>query len=94
METEGADAEGADAVPCITRGHFEEAMRHARRSVSEADMRRYESFKATLQQSRGIGGDFRFAEAQAAAPAGAAPAGAPPAFGADDADGDDDDLYS
>lgn len=53
------DAE-ADPVPYITRQHFEEAMRYARRSVSDADIRKYEMFSQTLVQSRGIGSDFNF----------------------------------
>lgn len=31
-----------DLVPCITRAHFEEAMKYARRSVSDADIRKYQ----------------------------------------------------
>jgi transitional endoplasmic reticulum ATPase len=93
METEGAEV---DAVPCITRSHFEEAMKHARRSVSEEDMRRYEVFKDSLQQSRGIGGDFRFADAPGAAPATGNALGAlAPAFTSNNAAADDeDDLYN
>jgi len=49
-----------DPVPEISRAHFEEAMKFARRSVSDNDIRKYEMFKSTLQQSRGFGGDFRF----------------------------------
>jgi len=48
-----------DEVPCITKAHFEEAMRYARRSVSDADIRKYQAFAQTLQQSRGFGSDFR-----------------------------------
>eukprot|EP01118_Nematostelium_gracile_P001143 TRINITY_DN1117_c0_g1_i1.p1 TRINITY_DN1117_c0_g1~~TRINITY_DN1117_c0_g1_i1.p1 ORF type:complete len:803 (-),score=290.31 TRINITY_DN1117_c0_g1_i1:36-2444(-) len=56
--------EGEDPVPEITRAHFEEAMRFARRSVSDNDIRKYEMFSQTLQQSRGLGGtDFRFPDA-------------------------------
>lgn len=33
-----------DEVPEITRAHFEEAMKYARRSVSDADIRKYQSF--------------------------------------------------
>src|SRR6266702_1613913 len=33
-----------DPVPVITRDHFEEAMKYARRSVSDGDIRRYEMF--------------------------------------------------
>ena len=48
-----------DAVPEITKAHFVEAMRFARRSVSDNDIRKYEMFAQTLQQSRGFGGSFR-----------------------------------
>jgi transitional endoplasmic reticulum ATPase len=73
--------EAIDPVPCITRAHFEEAMKYARRSVSDADIRKYQAFAQTLQQSRGFGSDFRFPEGGIA---GAAPAGgaAPAAGGA------------
>lgn len=50
-EKEKEDAEDAkmeedeeDPVPEITREHFEEAMKYARRSVSDQDIRRYELF--------------------------------------------------
>jgi transitional endoplasmic reticulum ATPase len=56
------DTEVEDPVPEITRGHFEEAMRHARRSVSEHDIRKYEMYQQTLQQSRGLGTSFKFPE--------------------------------
>jgi len=49
-----------DPVPEITRAHFEEAMRFARRSVSDNDIRKYEMFAQTLQQSRGFGTNFRY----------------------------------
>jgi hypothetical protein len=42
-------------VPEITKAHFEESMKFARRSVSDADIRKYQSFAQTLQQSRGFG---------------------------------------
>lgn len=48
-----------DPVPEITRAHFEEAMKFARRSVSDNDIRKYEMFAQTLQQSRGFGNNFR-----------------------------------
>lgn len=56
MDTEEAE----DPVPEITRGHFEEAMSYARRSVSDNDIRKYEMFAQTLVQSRGLGNNFRF----------------------------------
>nr|CAG8436298.1 3913_t:CDS:2 [Entrophospora candida] len=54
--------ESVDPVPEITRAHFEEAMKFARRSVSDNDIRRYEMFAQTLQQSRGFGSNFKFPE--------------------------------
>jgi len=48
-----------DPVPDIRRDHFEEAMKFARRSVSDADIRKYEVFAQTLQQARGFG-NFSF----------------------------------
>lgn len=38
------DEDDEDPVPVIAREHFEEAMKFARRSVSDADIRRYEMF--------------------------------------------------
>jgi transitional endoplasmic reticulum ATPase len=70
-QEKGEDAmetEPEDPVPEITRAHFEEAMRYARRSVSDNDIRKYEMFAQTLVQSRGLGNNFRFPDA--AAPAG------------------------
>ncbi|KAF6020588.1 VCP [Bugula neritina] len=54
------DEDDDDQVPEITRRHFEEAMKFARRSVTDADIRKYELFAQTLQQSRGFGNNFRF----------------------------------
>ncbi|KAG8041766.1 hypothetical protein G9C98_007070 [Cotesia typhae] len=65
MEMEEFD----DPVPEITKKHFEQAMKFARRSVSDADIRKYESFSITLQQSRGIGTNFRFPQSGTQAPA-------------------------
>lgn len=95
MDTDEA-AEEVDAVPCITRAHFEEAMKYARRSVSDADIRRYAAFANKLQQSRGFGSDFRFGNTPGtAAPAGgAAPAAAATAAFEAAGDDDEDDLYS
>lgn len=56
----GVEKEYPDPVPEITRQHFEEAFRYARKSVSPNDVKKYEMFAVTLQQSRGIGTDFRF----------------------------------
>lgn len=75
----------------IKARHFEEAMKFARRSVSDADIRKYQAFAQTLQQSRGFGSEFRFPDRPAAAAGVAAAAESGPAFGAA---ADDDDLYN
>jgi transitional endoplasmic reticulum ATPase len=77
-----------DLVPEITKRHFEEAMKFARRSVSDNDIKKYEMFSQTLQQSRGFGNNFRFPDGSTGGE-GSAPAG-----GNNFADDDDDDLYS
>ncbi|PNX76462.1 cell division cycle protein 48, partial [Trifolium pratense] len=51
-----------DEVAEIKAAHFEESMKYARRSVSDADIRKYQAFAQTLQQSRGFGSEFRFAD--------------------------------
>ncbi|KAK7257680.1 hypothetical protein RIF29_31828 [Crotalaria pallida] len=56
------DEDVEDDVAEIMAGHFEESMKYARRSVSDADIRKYQSFAQTLQQSRGFGSEFRFPE--------------------------------
>jgi transitional endoplasmic reticulum ATPase len=58
------DADEVDPVPEIRRDHFVEAMKFARRSVSDNDIRKYEMFAQTLQQSRGFGAQFRFPDQQ------------------------------
>jgi len=85
-----------DPVPEISKLHFEEAMKFARRSVNDADIRKYEMFSQTLQQSRGFGGAFKFPEGgigggTATPSATAGSATFQPAAGADD---DDEDLYN
>lgn len=75
-----------DPVPYITRAHFEEAMKTAKRSVSDADLRRYEAYAQQLQASRGQFTNFRFSEGE-----GAEGSAGQAAF-AEEAE--DDDLYS
>ena len=92
---EGAmEEDEEDPVPVISRAHFEEAMRYARRSVSDGDIRRYEMFAQTLQQSRSFGSSFKFPETDGVPPAGAP--GAAPAVGnaGFDEEAADDDLYA
>jgi transitional endoplasmic reticulum ATPase len=88
-----AEEEEEDPVPEITRAHFEEAMRYARRSVSDADIRRYEMFAQTLQQSRSFGSSFKFPEGGIdGGPADGADAGGNAAF--QQVEDDADDLYA
>lgn len=56
------DLEEDDPVPELTRAHFEEAMRSARRSVSDVEIRRYEAFAQSMKNSGGSS-FFRFPSA-------------------------------
>lgn len=87
------DSVEVDPVPAITKAHFEEAMKFARRSVSDNDIRKYQMFAQNLQQSRGFGTDFRFPDAPAAGGSPAANGGGGGAFVSAAAD-DEDDLYA
>lgn len=82
-----------DQVPEITRVHFEEAMKFARRSVSDNDIRKYDMFSQTLQQSRGFGGNFRFPESQPSGNSQASTQGGSGAASGGNFNNDDDDLY-
>ena len=85
---EVGEEEEEETPGMITKAHFEEAMKFARRSVSDADIRRYQTFAQNLQQSRGFGSDFRFPDSRprtANTPANNA------AYAPQD---DEDDLYS
>jgi len=65
METEAKETtDEQDPVPEIRKDHFEEAMKFARRSVSDNDIRKYEMFSQTLQQARGFGNNFKFPDEQ------------------------------
>merc|ERR1711908_119299 len=88
------DEDLADPVPEITKAHFEESMKFARRSVNDNDIRKYEMFSQTLQQSRGFGSSFKFPEGGVGGgTAPAAPAGGGFDAAAAAAD-DDEDLYN
>jgi len=52
-QNDGMDTGGADPVPEITRAHFAESLRYARKSVNESDVRKYEMFAQTLATARG-----------------------------------------
>lgn len=81
------DEDVDDEIAEIKAAHFEESMKYARRSVSDADIRKYQAFAQTLQQSRGFGTEFRFAES------GTGAAGSDP-FATSAGGADEDDLYS
>lgn len=89
--------EAEDPVPYITREHFEEAMKTAKRSVSDNELRRYEAYAAQIKSSRGTF-DFRFSENAGGAAAGGAGGSGSAGHGGDAAlggdGGDDDDLYN
>lgn len=88
MEAEG---EYVNPVPEITRFHFEEAMKFARRSVSDNDIRKYEMFSQTLQQSKGFLSNFKFPDEQQNTGSQNVPSQATnPQF----QNQDDDDLYN
>jgi len=87
--------DGSDDTAEVTKKHFEEAMRFARRSVSDQDIRKYEMFSQTLQQSRGFGQNFRFPEGgidggNTGGSGGRSGGGGGQHF----EEGDDDDLYN
>ncbi|KAM3315268.1 hypothetical protein ACQJBY_033793 [Aegilops geniculata] len=88
---EAMEEDEVDEVAEIRAAHFEESMKYARRSVSDADIRKYQAFAQTLQQSRGFGSEFRFPDQPAA---GASSATAADPFASAAAAADDDDLYS
>merc|ERR1719164_204732 len=87
------DMEEEDAVPELLPRHFEEAVRQARRSVSDRDLAQYSSFAQNLQQARAnvtsgggslAGFTFPSRSGGVGTPSGAVPA----------ADDDEEDLYS
>ncbi|MFS7897679.1 putative vesicle-fusing ATPase [Helianthus anomalus] len=81
--------EDEDEVAEIKAAHFEESMKYALRSVSDADIKKYQAFAQTLQQSQGFGLEFWFPDAASGAGCGGSDPFAASAGGADD-----DDLYS
>lgn len=84
---EAMEEDVEDEVSEIKAAHFEESMKYARRSVSDADIRKYQAFAQTLQQSRGFGSEFRFSDTSAAATAS-------DPFATSAGGADEDDLYS
>jgi transitional endoplasmic reticulum ATPase len=81
------DVDNEDPVPEIMPQHFEEAVRASRRSVSDAQISKYQSFGAVLNTARGEMEQFRLPSPAAAFGASSAGAAAPAAA-------DEDDLYN
>jgi transitional endoplasmic reticulum ATPase len=75
-----------DEVAEIKAAHFEESMKYAHTSVSDADIHKYQAFAQTLQQSRGFGSEFRFADNRTTR--------SDPFTTTDAGGADEDDLYS
>merc|ERR1711935_1053954 len=90
--------DGSEEIAEVSKKHFEEAMRFARRSVSDQDIRKYEMFSTTLQQSRGFGQNFRFPEGGIdggnTGGTGGRSGGTGGTGGQHFEEGDDDDLYN
>ncbi|ONH66338.1 Cell division control protein 48 [Cyberlindnera fabianii] len=89
-DVEMEEEEEEDTVPYITKAHFEEAMKTAKRSVSDAELRRYEAYAQQIQASRGQYTNFKFGSSSGdqTIPEAAGNSGN---FGAAE---EDDDLYS
>uniref|UniRef100_A0ACD5VEN9 Uncharacterized protein n=1 Tax=Avena sativa TaxID=4498 RepID=A0ACD5VEN9_AVESA len=85
MEVDCGQEAAEEEVAEIKAAHFEESMKYARRSVSDGDIRKYQAFAQTLQQSRGFGTEFRFPAQPQAAEAAAVDSSAA---------ADEDDLYN
>jgi len=83
----GGKAQNFDPVPEITRKHFEEALRGARRSVTATDLEKFEQFRRKFDPSYAKSGGNSGPSIKWPS-AGGAVAGKKPAAN------DDDDLYN
>ena len=104
VKTEGGDVdmtsedvkkepvETVDPVPYITREHFAEAMKTAKRSVSDAELRRYEAYSQQMKASRGQFSNFNFGDSNQGTTETGNAGNSGANFGS--AGDDDDDLYS
>ncbi|AET41333.1 AAA family ATPase CDC48 Ecym_8037 [Eremothecium cymbalariae DBVPG len=89
--------EEVDAVPYITREHFADAMKTAKRSVSDAELRRYEAYAQQMKASRGQFGNFSFGDTSSSGAGGGASNGGIEGSGGaafNNGADEDDDLYS
>ena len=62
-DTKQTEEEEVDPVPYISKEHFAEAMKTAKRSVSDAELRRYEAYSQQMKASRGQFSNFNFGDA-------------------------------
>ena len=83
----------ADPVPYITKDHFAEAMKTAKRSVSDSELRRYEAYSQQMKATRGQFSNFSFDEAALETNNGNSNNGSGAAFGSGNTE-EDDDLYN
>ncbi|CCD22386.1 AAA family ATPase CDC48 NDAI_0A02280 [Naumovozyma dairenensis CBS 421] len=89
-----SDEDEEDPVPFITKEHFAEAMKTAKRSVSDAELRRYEAYAQQMKASRGQFSNFKFDSATNGAEAATSGNTGAASFGGDNAADDDDELYN
>lgn len=88
------DVDDEDPFEEVCPRHFEEAMKFARRSVSDQDIKKYEMFSQTLQQQRGFGNNFRFPGGSSGGEGAGNAGGGGAGGGAGNFNNDDDDdLY-
>ena len=84
--------DGSDDTAEVNKTHFEEAMKFARRSVSDQVIRKNKMFSQTLQQSRCLGQNFNFPEGGIDGGNSGGRSGG--TGGQHFEEGDDDDLYN
>lgn len=89
-QSEAMDVEESLESYMLTRSHFEQAMRTARRSVGDGEIRRYEDFHKRSSQA---GTEFRFRDTPPSASVSSGAAGVPQGAANLYEDYDDDDLY-
>jgi len=65
-EKAGHIVDDSDPVPFITREHFEEALRHSRKSTAKQDMFKYDEFRKKydpgFNKNKGVGLDLSKAQ--------------------------------
>lgn len=95
MENDEEEVPEEDPVPFICERHFAEAMKTAKASVSEAELRRYEAYRVKYSTSSiAPSSNFGAAAAPSATAPSAAAASGTAAFNEEAGADEDDDLYS